>query len=255
MARVEDAGLNATAPPQQRWLDGWLLRYQPGKARRARCINALTEGVLPLAQKLALAQEVYQEAGQPMIFRLSRFTVPAGLDAALERFGFARVDESAVMVATDIGSVAPRPLPGGLEWREISSLKFAETVGLLRGSPAEHRQSHAVRLAHSPIVHRAFVIADATREAALACGQFAREGEMVGIYDVFTDPQERNRGLATHLCERLLSQSVKEGAKTAYLQVDAINSPALQVYRRLGFAEAYRYHYRERPERVPEVSA
>ena len=25
LSRVEDAGLNASAPPQQRWLDGWLL--------------------------------------------------------------------------------------------------------------------------------------------------------------------------------------------------------------------------------------
>lgn len=41
LSRIEDAGLNASAPPQQRWLDGWLLRYCPGKAKRARCINAL----------------------------------------------------------------------------------------------------------------------------------------------------------------------------------------------------------------------
>ena len=32
LSRVEDAGLNASAPPQQRWLDGWLIRFSPGKA-------------------------------------------------------------------------------------------------------------------------------------------------------------------------------------------------------------------------------
>ena len=36
LSRVEDAGINASAPPQQRWLDGWLLRFSPGKAKRAR---------------------------------------------------------------------------------------------------------------------------------------------------------------------------------------------------------------------------
>ncbi len=41
LSRVEDAGLNASAPPQQRWIDGWLLRFSPGKAKRARCINAV----------------------------------------------------------------------------------------------------------------------------------------------------------------------------------------------------------------------
>ena len=38
---VEDAGINASAPPQQRWEDGWLLRFSPGKAKRARCIQAV----------------------------------------------------------------------------------------------------------------------------------------------------------------------------------------------------------------------
>jgi len=33
-----------SAPPEQRWLDGWLLRFSPGKAKRARCINAVAEG-------------------------------------------------------------------------------------------------------------------------------------------------------------------------------------------------------------------
>ena len=41
LSRIEDAGINASAPPQQRWLDGWLLRFSPGKAKRARCIQAL----------------------------------------------------------------------------------------------------------------------------------------------------------------------------------------------------------------------
>ena len=43
LSRIEDAGLNASAPPQQRWIDGWLVRYCPGKAKRARCIMTGSE--------------------------------------------------------------------------------------------------------------------------------------------------------------------------------------------------------------------
>ena len=60
LSRIEDAGLNASAPPQQRWLDGWLVRVSPGKAKRARCINAVAEGRLPLDHKLERAAELYQ---------------------------------------------------------------------------------------------------------------------------------------------------------------------------------------------------
>ena len=71
LARVEDAGLNASAPPQQRWLDGWLVRFSPGKAKRARCINAVAAGRLPLPDKLALAAPVFAEAELPMLVRIT----------------------------------------------------------------------------------------------------------------------------------------------------------------------------------------
>ena len=78
----------------------------------------------------------------------------------------------------------------------------------------------------------------------LACGQSARQLQWVGLYDIFTAPAARNRGLAGALCAELLRCTAAEGARTAYLQVDAANAPALAVYRRLGFGPGYGYHYR-----------
>jgi ribosomal protein S18 acetylase RimI-like enzyme len=251
MSRVEDAGLNASAPPQQRWLDGWLLRYLPGKARRARCINALAPGLLPLADKLALAEPVFAEAGLPMIFRLTRFTQPPRLDDELQRLGFALVDPTLVMIRpalSELAATPARPLPAGTRWTALDGVAYAEAVGALRGSPAEHRRSHALRLQHSPVPYQGFAIVRQDDAMVLACGQFAREGELVGLYDVFTHEQARGQGLAGLLCERMLSISGRQGAKVAYLQVDGANHPALAVYRRLGFAAGYGYHYRERQD-------
>lgn len=247
MSRVEDAGLNASAPPQQRWLDGWLVRYLPGKARRARCINAVAPGRLPVAQKLALAAPVYQAAGLPMIFRLTAFTQPAGLDDELANLGYGIVDHTRVMVLPTLPTArSAASLPPDVHWTTLDGLAFAQAVGALRGSPAEHITSHALRLSHSPVPYQGFALRRQSDGAVLACGQLAQEGEMVGLYDVFTHESVRGQGLSTLLCERMLVISTKQGAKLAYLQVDAENQPALTVYRRLGFADAYRYHYRER---------
>jgi GNAT superfamily N-acetyltransferase len=247
LGRVEDAGLNASAPPQQRWLDGWLVRYLPGKARRARCINALAAGRLPVDVKLELAAEVYREAGLPMIFRLSRFTQPAGLDEALASLNYGVVDQTRVLVCAQLPTESSRALPLGTSWAPLGGAAFAEAVGALRNSPPEHRLSHALRLQHSPVPYQGHAILRDGTDEVLACGQFAREGELVGLYDVHTHESVRGQGLASLLCERLLSASVSQGAKVAYLQVDTYNQPALTVYARLGFAEGYRYHYRERP--------
>jgi GNAT superfamily N-acetyltransferase len=245
MSRVEDAGLNASAPPQQRWLDGWLVRYLPGKARRARCINALMPGLLPLQDKLALAQAVYAQAQLPMIFRLSRFTQAASLDAELAQLGYGLVDETRVMIAPQLPSAPSRDLPAGVRWEPLNGAAFADVVGELRGSPPEHRSSHALRLVQSPVPYQGWVLRREADGLVLACGQTAQEAELVGVYDVFTHPQARNQGLSKLLCERMLTSAANQGARVAYLQVDAVNHPALKVYQRLGFADAYRYHYRE----------
>ena len=78
----------------------------------------------------------------------------------------------------------------------------------------------------------------------VAGGQVAVEGELAGLYDVFTAESARGRGLAGRLCAVLMDGAWASGARAAYLQVDASNEPARQVYRRLGFADAYSYHYR-----------
>ncbi len=246
LSRIEDASLNASAPPQQLWLDGWILRTSPGKARRARCINAVAAGRLPLAQKLALAAEVFQEAGLPMVVRITRFTLPADLDAQLEALGWARQGDTWVMVSQRVVPT-PRALPAGMVWRQLDGAACAEAVGALRGSPSEQRQAHAQRLATSPVPYRGYALCREGDGRVLACGQFAREAELVGLYDVFTHESARGRGLATLLCERMLSIAASEGARVAYLQTECDNHAARRVYQRLGFADAYGYHYRQPP--------
>ena len=246
LSRIEDAGLNASAPPQQRWLDGWLVRLSPGKAKRARCINAVAAGRRPLAAKLAECERLYRDAGLPLMIRITPFTQPLGLDAELAACGFEIVDDTRVMVLSALRPSEPVPLPAGMVWTSLTALDFAQAVGALRGTPAAVREAHGLRLAAAPVPAEAFAI---LREdgLVLACGQFVREGGLVGLYDLHTRDEVRGQGLASHLCQRLLSISANAGADIAYLQVDSANTNARRIYHRLGFADGYAYHYRELP--------
>lgn len=250
LSRIEDASLNASAPPQQRWIDGWLVRFSPGKARRARSINAVAPGRLPIDAKLALAAEVYRDAGLTMHARITPFSMPAPLDAHLAALGWSAIEDTQVLVRAALATAdAPplRPDPTGLRWTVLDATTFAEAVGALRGSSAIERAAHAERLRLSPTPYRSHAFIEVASGAPVACGQFAREGALVGLYDVFTAPTHRRAGLAALLCERMLSLASKEGAVTAYLQVSADNAPARRIYERLGFEEGYRYHYRVPP--------
>jgi GNAT superfamily N-acetyltransferase len=244
LSRIEDAGLNASAPPQQRWLDGWLVRFSPGKAKRARCVNAVAAGVLPLADKLAQAAAVLAEAQLPMVVRITPFSRPTDLDAQLEARRWSRIDDTRVMVCASLDTIDDPSPPPGLVWQVLGQSAFAQGIGQLRGSPLAQCQAHAQRLELSPVPFCALGLRRESDGALLACGQFAREGDLVGLYDVFTAEHSRGRGLAGQLCSRLLVQARNEGARHAYLQVDATNHAARSVYERLGFADAYAYHYR-----------
>lgn len=247
MRRVEDAGINASAPTQQLWVDGWIVRYNPGKAKRARCVNAVALGSRSVQDKLKACEQLYRAHGLPMVVRITPFTQPATLDATLESMGWDIFDDSRVMVHPDLSTLNAWTQPAGVQARWASHDEYAQVVGTLRGSPQALRLAHAQRMASSPIPYRGVVWKRQNasgQEEVLACGQVAREGDLVGLYDVFTAPQARGKGYARKLCASLLVHAREEGARAAYLQVEATNAAACAVYRRLGFSDAYGYHYR-----------
>jgi GNAT superfamily N-acetyltransferase len=69
----------------------------------------------------------------------------------------------------------------------------------------------------------------------------------LGVSAVTVDEAHRRRGLATAVMTALYRWGAGRGARWAYLQVLASNTPARELYRRDGFIEHHRYHYRRAP--------
>ena len=246
LSRIEDAGLNASAPPQQRWVDGWIVRFSPGKAQRARCINAVADGRGSLSEKLASCQAIYRAAGLRLLFRITPFSQPPGLDGWLAQRGYQRFGDTHVMVCGSLPRQSEGAVPDGLSVETASSEAYAHIVGEFRDTPLAGRLAHAERLQHSPVPYHGLVLRAADGQV-LACGQYAIEGDLVGLYDVFTAAPSRGQGLSRWLCAQLLVQAREQGARIGYLQVDAGNQAARAVYQRLGFDDGYHYHYRALP--------
>lgn len=242
-ARIEEAGLNALQTQQQRFYDGWILRLSPGKAKRGRSVNPHFGSSLPLATKLAYCERLYAAHRLPALFRITPFAKPAELDEALERRGYRRFDDTLVQTL-DLGRPLRVPIGADVAIAPVPVAEFAAVVAALRGSSDEQRRAHLERLALSPLeVHTLVARIDGE---ALACGQLACDDDVAAIYDMVTAPRWRGRGLASALVDALLAQARSRGARLAFLQVNDDNAPALAVYRKFGFATAYRYHYRAR---------
>jgi GNAT superfamily N-acetyltransferase len=248
LARIEDAGINASAPREQRWVDGWLVRLSPGKAKRARCIQPVAPGRLGIDAKLAICLPLYAAAGLRPYVRITPFAHPVGLDSRLAELGMAAIDDTRVMTIASLAAFAAAddaPPDAAIERPDPRS--FAEWIGGARGSSPGERSAHADRLQHAPVPHHAVLVRDASG-VAIAGGQVVIEGAVAGLYDIITIEGARGCGHGERICRHLLGVAARRGATVGYLQVDAANDVARRLYRRLGFADAYSYHYRTPPE-------
>ncbi|MGE0357517.1 MAG: GNAT family N-acetyltransferase [Burkholderiales bacterium] len=240
--RLEELTLNSSAPPGQLLYDGWLLRFSPGKAKRARSVNALYPSRLPLGEKIAHCERVYGERGLPPIYRLSMHTLPGELDSRLAELGYDAFGSTEVQAA-DLDAPA-----GSLAGPEAACPRLEEwfdMVGELRGSAIAQRGAHLARLSALPLeMHPAAILEGGV---AVAVGLAILEDGHVGLFDVVTREGQRRRGLARAMVKALLRWGLERGARSAYLQVEADNAPALALYKGFGFELAYRYWYRGRP--------
>ena len=237
--RLEELGLNSSAPPGQLLYDGWLLRLLPGKAKRARSVNAVYPSTLPLDGKIAHCEALFGRAGLPVLFRITPFSQPPELDVALEARGYGRFDPTAV----ESCAIDPHRL-GGARAKAMALEPWIDAIAAIRESPHEHRKAHLARLAGMPLAMRPMAIEE--RGRIVATGLAMVEGDCAGLFDIVTHAAARRRGHARTMVASLLSAAWELGARHAYLQVNAENAPARRLYAQFGFEERYMYWYRGR---------
>jgi GNAT superfamily N-acetyltransferase len=245
-ARIEDAALTSSQPAHQSFYDGWLLRYSPGRAKRARSINAIGAGRRPLAEKFAYCREFYARRGLPCIFRLTPFSLPDDLDARLAVAGYTAAEETRVMtLAMDNAAGTVEVTAPACELRSLDAGEFGAVLGELHELDATKRAAERERFARAPLSGVYLALYDSGRP--IACGCLVIEGDLAGIFGMVTRPARRGHGFATRIVADLLPRARAAGVRRAYLQVTANNTAARQMYRRFGFQDCYAYWYRYAP--------
>ena len=243
-ARIEDAALAVAQPRQQSFYDGWLLRYSPGKAKRARSVNAIGAGVLPLAEKFAHCVDFYAQERLPCLFRITPFSQPASLDRELSVAGFGAYQDTRVMklALSEVSTVARTQSAAQI----VDVEQFTAAFGTLHGLNAAKMEAERERYARSTF--NGAYVAQFDRDTPIACGSVAIDGTLAGIFGMVTAESYRGRGIATALVARLLNHARTAGAQTAYLQVEVENTPARCTYSKFGFEDCYAYWYRARSD-------
>ncbi|MET0606204.1 MAG: GNAT family N-acetyltransferase [Beijerinckiaceae bacterium] len=236
---IEERMLNAWPSVETMVAGAWLLRFANGYSKRANSATSLgPDGDLDdagVSHVLARAAAW----GIPAVVRLTPLCHPM-LDARLDKRGFSEIEPTCAMIAnlhSDIidarVDMAPKP---DAAWISANASSYGGVK-----SNAEHLKAILDRIRPDA----AFATLCEGRHP-VAWGIGVIERGMVGLQDIVVAPKMRSRGVGRALVRSLMAWGAANGAEQAYLHVLAANDAARNLYRTLGFRDAYRITHRVR---------
>jgi ribosomal protein S18 acetylase RimI-like enzyme len=220
---------------------GWVLRATPG-LDRGRSNHALSPcrplGATEIPTAVARVEAFAERYGIPVGIQVSPLSLHGSLQRELDRRGWAT--RWPVLVLAMRRSAEVWSLDSAASSVERSDHAGAEWLSTwARCEPGRDVEAHA-RTVFRQLAGRATF----ARLEDDAVGIAVDHDGLVGLYCLAVEPARRRSGLGTSLVRGLLAGAE---AEVAYLQVEESNAPAIGLYARLGFAEAYRYCHRVAP--------
>lgn len=238
VAELEASGRAALPALEERRVGGWALRVSGGDTKRVNSASPTIANARP-GEVMEEAKALYAANALPCRFRLTPLA-HEDADALLEGAGFSPAEPSVTMVAR----LGARPADAAVVMRGRADAAWLARAEPLSGRSAAATAVQARLLAAMP---GPIVLATIEEEGlVVAAGYASVGGDRAQLSDIVVTPHARGRGLGRRLVSGLLRWAHARERREAMLQVRADNDVARGLYRSLGFADAYPYHYRVR---------
>lgn len=241
--RFEAAGFRAWPATSARYDGTWVIRLTAGHpAKRLNSVSLLDPGDVPnLDERIASAARRFEAYGRPMTFRISPLagdTLPKHLDD----LGWSKFSDSIVMTL-NLAKVDFEAVIDQIPMKDLSRF--------IAAALAVHADDPSIRPGLSEIITaiqaEAGLFVHEEDGRAVSTAICVHDGDLAGLFEIATDEAERGRGFGRAIVRSALKWARLRGAQSAWLQVEADNKAAVNLYQQLGFQETYRYHYRRPP--------
>lgn len=235
----EELSFNSHPSLQTQYYDGWLLRFSNGYTNRANSVNMIYPSTIDIQTKIEECEKRYFEQNLPCVFKVTDGS-EATLDSILNDGGYQIVTPTDLMVM-DLEDKH-------FEKRECIitgqvTQEWLDTYFSLEKYTNPYTCATATQMLHM-IQNDTLYCCIEKAGKSIACASAVIERGYVTIVNVIVDEFHRGNGYGRWLCESLLSEAMKVGVHTAYLQVVQSNHIATNLYEKLGYKKLYSYWYR-----------
>lgn len=228
--------VNCWPAPRTFLIGDWVVRLAANYSSRANSASPTRLGADLDDKTLDDIAALYAVAGQVAIIRLTPLAAPR-----LERVF---LDRGWTFYSESIGQIGPLE-PGRFTADPCVVLEMDPMPDWLMGVSLHQDERKRDAAALEAIVSRILlprVFATIHHDGkAIGYGMAAIDRGMMEIGSIIVDASHRGRGIGRRLVETLLAWGAHQGAAQVFLQVEATNESAQQLYRSLGLRDLYRY--------------
>lgn len=238
--KFEELSMNAFPAISTVLVNGWILRFSDGYAKRANSINVIYPCAIDVKENIKICEKIYKKNGLDIVFKLTDKDIE--FDELLNSEGYIYVAKTNIMLKS-IKEFELENTKGEniVIDRELKDKWFEAFTTMTK---VEKRHIDTLRSMLSKIVPDAYFVSIVEDDKIIAVGLGVAERGYIGIYDVFVEKARRRCGLGTRLVNKLIAEAKISGCENTYLQVIDDNEPAKQLYDKLGYKKQYSYWYR-----------
>ncbi|WP_082631317.1 GNAT family N-acetyltransferase [Gracilibacillus massiliensis] len=230
--KIEELSMNALPSIQTILLDGWILRYSNGYAKRANSVNPLYSSTENVAKKIKNVEQIYQKKQLPVIFKLTSNVFPHDLDNILENAQYDRVGLTSVQILT-LDNIQQVPSRAYITFQDKLSDEWF--MVFCKFNHIDKSAQTIIKTMLTNIIPKVcYVMLLNDNNETVACGIGVLEEDYIGLFDIVTNEKYRRKGFGELLITSILNWGKSNGANYAYLQVVNDNNPARNLYQKLG---------------------
>lgn len=242
---IEHACLKAWPALEEERHGAWIARFANGYTKRANSVQSLdVDDDQDAPRRIEAVAQAYRQRGLRPTFRVTPLA-GAGVLSALDDKGWAPYEPSLVL-AMELPKRA-RPVAATTRLFEAADPEWRQAQGAMAGYGEAESSALAGILDKIAVPARGVLVYDDAYRPVGAALAINADGIAIFL-NVVVDPSARGQGYGRAVMHAALNWTSQSGAERSAIQVLGDNETAQSLYRSLGFAEVYSYHYRRAPE-------